>query len=101
MIVDFRKVLGFEWDEGNSRKSTDKHGVSQAEAEQVFFDESLLVSDDLKHSAAESRFHALGKTSAGRLLHVTFTLRQEDTKIQVISARDIHRKERIRYEEES
>lgn len=30
-----------------------------------------------------------------------FTLRVKDTKIRVISARDMHRKERIEYEQES
>jgi len=39
------------------------------------------------------------RTIDGRLLHVTFTLRHEGTRIRVISARDMHRKERLRYEE--
>jgi uncharacterized DUF497 family protein len=43
----------------------------------------------------------LGHTDAGRLLHVTFTLRHNDTVIRVISARPMHRKERFRYEEET
>jgi uncharacterized DUF497 family protein len=29
-------IGGFDWDEGNTRESLDKHGVAQAEAEQVF-----------------------------------------------------------------
>ena len=51
--------------------------------------------------AVTVRFHALGHTDAGRLLHVTFTLRHNDTMIRVISARAMHRKERLRYEEET
>ncbi len=47
---------------------------------------------------AEPRFHGLGETSAGRRLHLTFTLRFDGTKIRVISARDMHRKERATYE---
>lgn len=43
--------------------------------------------------------HALGTTEGGRMLHVSFTLRDEGTKIRVISARDMHRKERTRYEQ--
>ncbi|MBU6273004.1 MAG: BrnT family toxin, partial [Betaproteobacteria bacterium] len=39
-------------------------------------------------------FHALGKTLDGRALHITFTLRGDGTLIRVISARDMHRKER-------
>ena len=94
-------VAGFEWDDGNSRKSADKHGVTQAEAEQAFFNEPLLVIADARHSAEEKRLHALGKTDSGRLLHVTFTVRQQGTRLRVISARDMHRKERGRDEEEA
>lgn len=100
-MIDWAQIEGFDWDQGNSRKSTDKHGVSQAEAEQIFFNDPLLVVDDPRHSEREARFHALGRTDAGRLLHVTFTLRQYDTLIRVISARPMHRKERVRYEQES
>jgi uncharacterized DUF497 family protein len=100
-MIDWTRVEGFDWDEGNSRKSTDKHGVSQAETEQIFFNDPLLVLDDPRHSEREARFHALGRTDAGRLLHVTFTLRHDDTLIRVISARPMHRKERVRYEQES
>ncbi|ABD87689.1 BrnT family toxin [Rhodopseudomonas palustris] len=97
-MVDLNQMTGFDWDPGNSRKSTDKHGISQAEAEQVFFNDPLIVADDVKHSTAEPRFNALGKTSEGRLLHVTFTLRQSSTLIRVISARAMNRKERTLYE---
>jgi len=92
------KITGFEWDKGNDQKNA-KHGVSPAEAEQVFPNEPLVVLDDLKHSDAEQGFHALGQTSEGRLLHITFTLRIG--KIRIISARDMHRKERSIYEQEA
>jgi hypothetical protein len=100
-MIDWTRVESFDWDDGNSRKSVDKHGVSQAGAEQVFFNEPLLVVEDAGHSKRERRFHALGRTDAGRPLHVTFTLRRTDTMIRVISARTMHRKERLRYEQES
>lgn len=96
-MFDPAVVVGFDWDAGNARKSADKHGVSQAEAEQVFFNEPLLVLEDERHSLAEPRFHALGPTNDGRRLHVTFTLRGSNTLIRVISARDMHRKERAVY----
>jgi hypothetical protein len=50
--------------------------------------------DDLRHLEQEARYHALGKILDGRLLHVTFTLRGGGTLIRVISARDMHRKDR-------
>ena len=98
---DLSLVEGFEWDDGNARKNADKHGVSQAEAEQVFFNEPLLVSDDVKHNQSEPRLHAIGRTEAGRPLHVSFMLRHKGTKIRVISARDMSRKERDHYDKES
>jgi uncharacterized DUF497 family protein len=97
-MVDLSKILGFEWDEGNARKN-ERHGVCMAEAEQLFFNTPLLVLPDATHSETELRFHALGKTIEGRRLHITFTLRDADQLIRVISARDMHRKERVIYEQ--
>ena len=98
-MVDSTQITGFDWDDGNSRKN-DKHGVTAAEAEQVFFNDPLLVLADSAHSQSEPRHHALGKTDGGRRLHITFTLRLDNSKIRVISARDMHRKERGIYEQE-
>lgn len=99
-MIDLSKISGFEWDEGNARKN-DKHGVSMAEAEQVFFNAPLLLLDDTAHSQKENRLHALGKTNEGRALHITLTLRESNTLIRVISARDMHRKERTIYDKAS
>jgi uncharacterized protein len=100
MAANLSKVIGFEGDEGNSRKN-EHHGVAMAEAEQVFFNAPLLVLPDARHSETEPRFHALGKTNEGRRLHITFTLRDAGQLVRVISARDMHRKERMIYEQAS
>lgn len=100
-MFDLERLIGFQWDDGNARKSLDKHGVSQSEAEQVFFNEPLLITNDIGHSRDEPRFHALGVTNQGRRLHLSFTLREDHTRIRVISARDMHRRERSRYEPET
>ena len=100
-MLDPSQIEGFEWDDGNSRKSIEKHDVSQAEAEQVFFNEPLLIVEDASHSSYEIRLHALGHTDAGRLLHISFTLRGNGKLIRVISARTMHRKERLRSEQET
>ena len=97
-MIDLGLITGFDWEDGNSRKN-EKHGVTQAQAEEVFFNQPLLMLEDLRHREQEARFHALGKTLDGRLLHVTFTLRVGGTLIRVISARDMHRKERSVYEQ--
>jgi len=98
-MIDWKQVIGFDWDAGNERKSEDKHAVSRFEAEQVFFNQPLLVLADQKHSGNEERYHALGKSNDARLLHLTFTLRSADSLIRIISARDMHRKERNDYEQ--
>ena len=87
---------GFDWDEGNLLKNWEKHDVSVAECEQVFFNRPLLAQPDVKHSKAETRFYVLGQSDTGRPLFVVFTIR--DQKIRVISARDMSRKERGSYE---
>jgi len=99
-MIDLAVIEGFDWDDGNSRKSLHKHGVTQAEAEQVFAGDPLLA-DDFRHSQTEVRFQALGETIEGRCLHVTFTLRGDGKKIRVISARDMNRKERASYEQKT
>ncbi len=98
-MIDLSRITGFSWDEGNARKN-EKHGVSMSEAEQVFFNAPLLILEDALHSEKETRLHALGKTDEGRELHITLTLtlRQSNRLIRVISARDMHRKERAIYE---
>ena len=86
----------FEWDEGNATKNWERHKVTQAECEEVFFLEPLLVSEDSAHSREEGRYYALGQTSAARKLFVVFTIRGE--RIRVISARTMSRHERRIYE---
>jgi hypothetical protein len=100
-MLDWQQIEGFDWDEGNARKSLEKHQVGQGEAEQMFFNDPLLIVEDVAHSSRETRLHALGRTDAGRLLHVTFTIRDEGKLIRIISARTMHRKERVRYEQEA
>jgi uncharacterized DUF497 family protein len=99
-MLDLSQILGFDWDAGNERKISDKHRVSQREAEEVFLDPRLLVMVDETHSHGENRFHAYGVTSMGRKLQVSFTLRADDTLIRVISTRNMSRSERSRYDEE-
>jgi len=93
---DLEGVVGFQWDANNSSKSQRKHAVGSTEAEEVFLNEPLV---DAEHSGAEERYHALGRTNHGRVLHITFTLRGGGTLIRVISARDASRKERKRFDE--
>jgi len=100
-MLDLSQVVGFDWDDGNDRKSADKHQVTQREAEEVFLDPRLLIFVDEKHSAEETRYHAFGGTAGGRRLQVSFTIRRNATLIRVISVRPMSRKEKSRYEEQT
>jgi uncharacterized DUF497 family protein len=90
---------GFQWDEGNRNKNVIKHNVQNWECEQVFFNQPLLVLDDLGHSAVEERWAAFGRTDSGRLLVIIFTRR--GSLLRIISARGMNPKERAYYEEYS
>lgn len=98
-MIDFSLVTGFDWDVGNARKNAESDDVSQAEAEQVFFNQPLIVTLVEKHSEGEQRVRALGITNIGRLLPMIFMMRADGELIRVISARDTHRKERKEYEQ--
>lgn len=93
------RLTEFQWDRGNLDKSYQKHGVSPQEAEEVFLDERLLVLQDIKHSKAEARSIALGKTISKQLLFVVFTVRTHQ--LRIISARRANPKEKQQYEKEA
>ncbi len=89
------KPVSFEWDAGNRDKSFRKHGVNNAECEEVFFDPHKRLLGPRLHGVGvhrEDRYLLIGRTKALRALFVVFTLRHG--KIRVVSARDLNRKER-------
>lgn len=89
----------FEWDDGNDVKNYTKHGVSCQEAESVFQDSSRVDFADPLHSASETRYVTLGRSSRPRILFVAWTRRS--TRIRVISTRPASRKERQVYAEKN
>lgn len=86
----------FDWDQANAKKIFDKHGIIPAEVEEIFLDPNLVILPDVKHSQTESRCIAAGQGLNKKGIHVVFTVR--NSKIRVISARRMHRKEVRRYE---
>lgn len=87
----------FDWDQGNQTKSAAKHAVRTDEAEEVFTTgQAAPLGVQISPVVNEERLGIVGTTSAGRILHVVFTLR--DGKIRPISARPAHTKERELYE---
>jgi uncharacterized DUF497 family protein len=97
--LDFEKITGFDWDDGNISKNWLSHKVYHFEAEQIFFNQPLLISDDEKHSQKEKRYYALGVTDNARFLFIAFTIHKNH--IRIISARDMNRKERKIYHEKA
>ena len=89
-MIDLVKIIEFEWDEGNIDKSFKKHAISPNEAEQIFLDKDLLLQEDIKHSQAEERFIAIGKTEKNQILFVVFI--ERENKIRIISARAADKK---------
>jgi uncharacterized DUF497 family protein len=92
---DPQDLESFDWDAANIEKLWRRHGVTQAECEEVFFDNDKLISYDSEHSYHEERYQALGRTAAGRLLFIVFTLR--GGQLRAISARDMTRREQSTY----
>jgi uncharacterized DUF497 family protein len=92
-------VDGFDWDAGNRDKCR-KHGVTPAEIEALFRG-APRVAPDIRHSVAEQRFIAVGRTGAGRPVFVAFCFREAGGRrlIRPISARYMHAEEARRYEQ--
>ena len=86
---------GFDWDGANEGKNWERHQVTPEEAEDIFFNEPLIVRSDVSHSEREKRFYALGQTVGGRLLFAAFTVRKQ--LIRIVSIREMNRKERQLY----
>jgi uncharacterized protein len=87
--------MTFEYDPKKAKTNWQKHGVSFAEAEMVFFD-PLAIHDLDPDSITEERFIAVGIGNAGLLLVVVYTLRGEV--IRLISARRATKQEIKAYE---
>ena len=88
--------VGFDWDEYNSYKNWKKYLVTMDECEEIFFNQPLIVFNDIKHSKSKKRFYSLGKTDKKRKLFLAFTVRKN--LIRVISSKDMSKKEKNRYE---
>lgn len=87
--------MTFEYDPRKAKTNWQKHGVSFAEVEMVFFD-PLAIHDIEPDSMTEERFIAVGMGNAGSLLVVIYTMRGEV--IRLISARRATKQETKAYE---
>ena len=92
----FKNPIEFYWDKGNKDKSLIKHGITDTESEEVFFDEKKKILQDTLHSQKEKRFIIIGRTKLSNLLYMVFTIR--GGKLRIISARPLNKKEKFLYE---
>ncbi|MBK9329062.1 MAG: BrnT family toxin [Sphingobacteriales bacterium] len=89
------KKIKFQWDIGNKFKSVIKHGITNIEAESMFYDENLVIFSDEKHSNTEIRYICIGKSIFDRILFSSFTFR--NSKIRVIGTRPANKKNKANY----
>ena len=90
----------FEWDEAKNRKNQKKHDVS-FETASLVFDDPLRISIQDRHTDGEERWQTIGKVKGVLMLLVAHTIFDEDDCeiIRIISARQVTKAERDRYEQ--
>ena len=91
--------MDFEWDLTKAAANLNKHSVSFKEGATVFGNPLSITYPDPDHSIDEDRFITIGESSRARLLIIAHTERGDN--IRIISAREVTRRERQFYEEES
>jgi uncharacterized DUF497 family protein len=87
----------FVWLPDVLEKLAIKHGVTQDEAEEVFFNRPQYRFVESGHRRGEDVHTASGQTDVGRYLIVFFIHKPGNTAL-ILSARDMDQKERRRYE---
>lgn len=88
----------FEWDEAKAASNYAKHRVRFTAARAAFKDIFAVGGVDERDDYGEERFYIIGMVD-GRLLHVTYTMRNGTTRI--ISARAAERHEKRQYHEDN
>ena len=89
-------TLDFEWDPEKDRSNQAKHGIAFADAVTAFDDPLARTVIDPREFEGEYRSVTVGRTSAGRLVVVWHT--ERDERVRVIGARDATPRERRSYE---
>ena len=89
--------MDHEWDQEKAASNLEKHGVTFEEATTVFGDPLYIDFYDPNHSVDEHRYLIMGQSTAGRLLIVSYT--ERDEVVRLISAREVTASERKAYEE--
>jgi uncharacterized protein len=91
------KLSGIIWLEEIIEKIDRKHRVTQDEVRDVLRSSSYFRFVEKGHRRGENVYSAMGQTSAGRYL-IVFFVRKKTRQALPVSARDMTRGERRRYE---
>jgi uncharacterized DUF497 family protein len=84
--------VDFEWDDAKEVNNQRKHGLSFAEAQELFESGAdYLEIFDVEHSESEDRFIAIGPIGRG-LVVVVYTEPEEDI-VRIIGARTANKRE--------
>ena len=92
------KIKSLIWFDEIVDKLASKHQVNQDEVREVLLDRPLFRFVEKGHRPGENVYAALGQTESGRYL-IVFFVRKRDGRAIILSARDMTRSERKRYEE--
>lgn len=90
-------VDDFIWLPSIVDKLESKHGVMPDEAEEVFFNKPRFRFVETGFRRGEDVYSAAGRTDSGRYLIVFFILKEINSAL-IISAREMDREERRRYD---
>jgi uncharacterized DUF497 family protein len=73
-----------------------KHNLTTKQIEEAFVGEKPHIMEDARHSLREKRYMLWNKSIFGSYLTIIFTIRS--SKVRVVSARPMNKKERSAYE---
>ena len=88
-------MIAFEWDTDKARTNVRKHSVTFEEARSCFYDPHQIAFYDPDHSDDEERELLIAHSNQGRILIVSYTIRNDV--IRIISARKSTKSEETRY----
>ena len=97
-IAVLNSIADIIWLDRIVEKLAWKHNVLPSEVEEVLSGDCRVFRKEKGKVEGEHLYNALGKTGAGRFLSVFF-IRKLGNKALIVTARDMNKSERRRYEE--
>ena len=90
--------IEFEWDDEKEQKNLMKHGIDFSTAAHVFADVCRLEKYDGEHSENEDRYKVICAINGHLMIVVvSYTMRNDEKVIRMISARKAEKLERDEY----